>query len=193
MTPDSIKKLASLLTELPSLGPRQATRLAFHIAGMPTQEVVELAKTLAETARLKRCLLCFRIDSLEKGLCTICANPRRDQGVVAVVEKETDAITLEKTKAFKGRYFVLGDLPKDGALSANQRNRLTALKEGPEIKELILAFSPTTYGDLGASIVADHLRGVAQKITRLARGIPTGAEIEFADEQTLESAIKNRN
>lgn len=193
MTPESIKKLSSLLAELPSLGPRQAARIAFHIAGMPTSEVVELAKTIAETARLKRCLLCFRIDALEKGLCPICANPRRDQSIVAVVEKETDAITIEKTKAFKGRYFVLGELPKDGVFSATQKNRLLALKEGPAIDELIIAFSPTTYGDLSASLVSDYLRTIAKKITRLARGIPTGAEIEFADEETLGSALKNRN
>lgn len=246
MTPEQIKKLAALLSKLPSLGPRQATRLAFHIAGMPTTEVVDLAKTIAETAKLKRCTQCFRIDTLESGgpgrgggfddlgsspaasrsqansaipngsgefvrqdaaqktgrgtksdsrgqaLCTICSNPRRDQTVVAVVEKETDVLTLEKTRAFKGRYLVLGDLPKDGVLNAEHKRRLATLK-GVALSEVIIAFSPTTYGDLNASVVSDVLKGSSQKITRLARGIPTGGEIEFADEDTLSAALKNRN
>ncbi len=193
MTPEAIKKLAALLAQLPSLGPRQATRLAFHIAGMQTAEVAELAKTIAETAKLKRCTQCFRIDALESGKCTICANPRREQNLVAIVEKETDVLTLEKTKAFKGRYLVLGDLPKDGILSGEQKRRLANLHGSGTLAEVVIAFSPTTYGDLNASIVSNALRGATQKITRLARGIPTGGEIEFADEDTLSAALKNRN
>lgn len=193
MTPESIKKLATLLSNLPSLGPRQATRLAFHIAGMPEAEVTELARVLEETARLKRCIQCFRIDALENGLCAICANPRREQSIVAIVEKETDVLTIEKTKAFKGRYLVLGDLPKDGILTNNHKQRLSVIKEGSPLTEIIICFASTTYGDMGASIVADQLKHVCKNITRLARGIPTGGEIEFADEQTLESAIRNRN
>jgi recombination protein RecR len=192
MTPESIQKLAQLLAELPSLGPRQATRLAFHIAGMPADEVTELAHVLEETAHLKRCIQCFRIDALEKGLCTICNNPRREQDTVAIVEKETDVLTLEKTKAFKGRYLVIGDLPKDGILNNQHKQRLSVIKDGAPLSEIVICFASTTYGDMGASIVADQLKNVCKKITRLARGIPTGGEIEFADEQTLESAIRNR-
>ncbi len=199
MTPDSIKKLVALLSQLPSLGPRQATRVAFHIAGMPTSEVTELARVINETARLKRCTQCFRIDELTTGRCTICANPRRDQASIIIVEKETDVLTLEKTKAIKGRYLVLGDLPKDGVLTTQQRTRLAALKKsiadlpGGIASEIIIGFSPTTYGDLNAEIVAGQIKGITQKISRLGRGIPTGGEIEFADEQTLDAAIKNRN
>ncbi len=193
MVPETIKKLAALLSQLPSLGPRQATRLAFHIAGMPAVEAQELAKTIAEMAILKRCTQCFRIDTLESGKCTICTNPRRDQTIVAIVEKETDVLTIEKTKAFKGRYLVLGDLPKDGILTADHKRRLAVLKDSTLLKEVIIGFSPTTYGDLNAEVVAGQLKGVSEKITRLARGIPTGGEIEFADEDTLSAALKNRN
>jgi recombination protein RecR len=193
MTPEAIKKLAALLSELPSLGPRQATRLAFHIASMPTTDSQELARTIQEMAKLKRCVQCFRIDTLDKGLCTICVNPRRDQTIVAVVEKETDVLTLEKSRAFKGRYLVMGDLPKDGILNTDHKRRLATLKAAQNLAEIIIAFSPTTYGDLNAEVVADALKDAAPKITRLARGIPTGGEIEFADEDTLSAALKNRN
>jgi recombination protein RecR len=191
MIPETIKKLAQLLSALPSLGPRQATRLAFHIAGMPTADSQELAKTIQEMAKLKRCVQCFRIDTLDKGLCTICVNPRRDQTIVAIVEKETDVLTLEKSRAFKGRYLVMGDLPKDGILNTDHKRRLATLKT-VQLAEIIIAFSPTTYGDLNAEVIADALKDAAPKITRLARGIPTGGEIEFADEQTLDAAIRNR-
>lgn len=199
MTPDSIKKLAAMLSELPSLGPRQATRLAFYIAGQDKRTIEDLVATLEAVAKIKRCTRCFILDELTGGLCTICSNPRRNQALIALVEKETDVHTLEKTKAFNGRYLVLGAFSKDGILDAGHKQRLQTLKHSiedlPEGKaqEIILAFSPTTYGDVNASVVTGQLKGLAEKITRLARGIPTGGEIEFADEDTLGAALRNRN
>lgn len=192
MTPDAIRKLASLLSQLPSLGPRQATRLAFHIASLPKEDALNLSEAARAVARLETCKNCFALS--ESGeLCNICSDKRRDQTTVALVEKETDLLTLEKTKKYTGRYFIIGDLPKDGILNAEHKRRLERLKKSGPFTEIILALSPTTYGDLNASILQQDLRGLAQKITRLGRGIPTGGEIEFSDEQTLESALKNRN
>jgi recombination protein RecR len=199
MTPDSIKKLAILLAELPSLGPRQATRLAFHIAGLDSSAVHELTQTLEEVSKIKRCIRCFMLDSLKDSLCAICSNPKRNQSLVAIVEKETDAHTLEKSHAFNGRYLVLSLLPKDGILEPHHRQRLQALTHFIEnlpsgkAEEIILALSPTTHGDVNASVIADALQGKANKISRLGRGIPTGGEIEFADEETLSFALKNRS
>lgn len=199
MTPDAIKKLAMLLGELPSLGPRQATRLAFHIAGQDSRATETLIETLQAVIRIKRCTRCFVLDELTSGLCSICSNPKRAQGNIAIVEKETDVHTLEKAKVFTGRYLVLGELSKDGVLTHQQRQRLQALTHaiadlpGGISDEILLALSPTTYGDVNASVIADALRGTAKKITRLGRGIPTGGEIEFADEDTLGAAIKNRS
>ncbi len=199
MTPDAIKKLASLLAELPSLGPRQATRLAFHIAGQDTRAIEAIIETLQAVVRIKRCTRCFMLDELASGLCSICSNQKRSQSSIAIVEKETDVHTLERTKIFTGRYLVLGELSKDGVLTHHQRQRLQALKHaiadlpGGICDEILLALSPTTYGDVNASVIADALRGAAKTITRLARGIPTGGEIEFADEDTLSSALKNRS
>ncbi len=195
MTPESIKQLAKLLSQLPSLGPRQATRLAFHIASLPKEDAVALSEAARAVARLTTCTNCFSLS--ESGdLCYICSDKRRDQTMVAVVEKETDMMTLEKTRKYTGRYLIIGDLPKDGILTAGHRKRLQYLKKSAPaggFSEIILALSPTTYGDLNASILAQELRTTAQKITRLGRGIPTGGEIEFADEDTLENALKNRN
>ena len=196
MTPEAIKRLAELLSKLPSLGPRQATRLSFYLAGLSKDEVTELADAVQAVASIKRCINCFSLSAQKDSLCEICSNPRRDESIVAIVEKETDMQTLEKTKALNGRYLILGQLPKDGILSSDQKRRLERLKTlAPkgQYEEVIIALSPTTYGDLNASLINHELRTIAKKITRLGRGIPTGAEIEFADEETLQGALKNRS
>ena len=199
MTPDAIRKLATLLSELPSLGPRQATRLAFYIAGLDQQTVEALTETLKEVAKIKRCTRCFMLDELSGGLCTICSSGRRNQALVAIVEKETDVHTLEKSRAFNGRYLVMGELPKDGILNAQHKQRLQTLKHSIEglpqqkAEEIIIALSPTTHGDVNAGVIASAVNNLAQRVTRLARGIPTGGEIEFADEDTLGAALKNRS
>ena len=115
-----------------------------------------------------------------------------------IVEKETDLISIEKTKKFNGRYFVLGDLKKNGALDTIQKLRLNSLKiqiknGGGTAKEIILAINPTSIGDLNAELITRELNDCAQKTTRLGRGLPTGGEIEFADEDTLGSAIEKRS
>lgn len=193
MTPEAIKKLAHLLSQLPSLGPRQAMRLAFHIASLPKDDVLALSEATRAAARIKLCKNCFSLSAEDSDICAICSDRRRDQTVVAIVEKETDRLTLEKTGKYTGRYAVLGDLPKDGILTAEHKRRLSHLKKSGSFSEIILALSPTTYGDLNASILQQELKDNAEKITRLGRGIPTGGEIEFADEETLENALKNRS
>ena len=118
---------------------------------------------------------------------------------IAVVEKATDLLSLEKTKKFKGRYLVLGDLKKTGVLASEQKLRLGALKTfiealpGKKATEIILAINPTAYGDLNASMLKTELEPHARRFSRLARGIPTGGEIEFADEETLSGALEGRN
>lgn len=196
MIPESIKKFAEILSELPSIGPRQALRLAFRLAG----EKKELAEKIAEAATglfsLKPCENCFfPCENADNGLCPICKDRVRDKTVVAVLERETDLISLEKTKKFTGKYLVIGESKKPGLLSNEQKNRLSRLKKSGkdnEIAEIIIAVNPTTYGDLIASFIAEEIRPYTGKITRLGRGLPTGAEIEFADEETLGYAIANR-
>ncbi len=196
MTPDPIKQLAAALAELPSIGPRQALRLAFHLVSGGGQELKDLSLALLKAGSLATCPQCFFITNDADGICSICADKNRDQTMVAIVEKETDLITLERAKSFTGTYLVLGQLRSDGVLESRHKNRLQTLKKRFAVapaKEIILALSPTTYGDVQASVISQELKGVAEKITRLGRGIPTGGEIEFSDEATLSDALKNRN
>ena len=189
MLPEPIKKFVDSFARLPGIGPRQATRLAYYIASLGKGEVAEISKSLNGLGELSGCRICF-LTTPNKDLCSICADPNRRQDLVAVVEKETDLLSLEKTKKFDGRYLVLGDLKKDGVLNELQKLRLHTIKNADEV---ILAISPTTYGDLNSTIITQELKNSAKLITRLGRGIPTGGEIEFADEETLSGALDNRH
>lgn len=206
MLPDPIKKFVVVFSKLPSIGPRQATRLAFYIAGLGKAKINEIADAIAGLSTLTFCERCFRtFTPLAAGhlgtgtLCSICADPTRLKNLIAIVERETDILSLEKTRKFNGWYLLIGELHKSGELEPEQKNRLANLKTfikkestGPA-EEIILAINPTVYGDLNASLLKKELEEYAKKITRLGRGIPTGGEIEFADEDTLGQAIEKRN
>lgn len=206
MIPEPIENFADVFSKLPSIGPRQATRLAFYIANLGKEKIKELSQTIAELSELTACARCFRTftphsarqtDSVK--LCSICSDPMRTKNLIAIVEKETDILSLEKTKKFNGRYLLLGKLHRTGELEPEQKLRLSSLKNfiKKELKnkaeEIILAVNPTVYGDLNASFLKKELEEYADKITRLGRGIPTGGEIEFADEDTLSSALERRS
>lgn len=198
MIPRPIKDLVDLLTSLPSMGPRQATRLAFHISNMGRAKAAEFAGAMMGLAKIRPCAECFFIHEEDAELCKICANPGRRKDMIAVVEKETDLISLEKPKKFMGRYLVLGELKRGAVLSDAQKIKLQHLKtmlvkNGGPAEEILIATNPTTYGDLAASAIEEHLKESTKKITRLGRGIPTGGEIEFADEETLGKALDNRS
>lgn len=199
MLPQPVKKFIDVFSELPGIGPRQATRLAFKLVGGGKNKIEELAKTIHELRNLKICANCFFIHSNAENLCDICKNSNRKKEIIMIVEKETDLISLERPKKFNGRYLILGELTKNGILESGQKLRLNNLKNfinkelAGSAEEIIIATNPTTYGDLNASIIARELNGFAKKITRLGRGIPTGGEIEFTDEETLSSALERRN
>lgn len=194
MIPDSIRRFIEIFSTLPSIGPRQATRLAFFLISLGKGSLAEISGVVNGLKELDRCPNCFFVCNSK---CLICSDKNRRQDIVAVIEKETDLISLEKTKKYNGIYLVLGELDKSGVLNPEQKMKLNYLKSRPQsgwlISEIILAINPTTYGDLNASVIAKELSGVTKKITRLGRGIPTGGEIEFADEDTLGGALDNRN
>lgn len=198
-TPEGIKKLAAAFAKLPSIGPRQALRLAFYLAESNKELLREISAAGTILNGAKICRHCFFVHENKDELCSICSNPARAQNIIAVVEKATDLLSLERTKKFTGRYLVLGDLKKTGVLDPEQKLRLDTLKEfinkefNGQSEEIILAISPTAYGDLNASMLLTELQPFAKKISRLGRGIPTGGEIEFADEETLKSALAGRN
>src|SRR3989338_2535651 len=219
MLPDPIKNFVDVFSKLPSIGPRQATRLAFYLSNLGKNKLKEISDVARGLADLTTCAQCFRTHVGRGKLCSICSDPTRNQKLIAIVEKETDLISLEKTKKFNGRYLVIGELQKTGDLEPEQKLRLSALKNtikkglggqpasakasadakaladksADKADEIILAVNPTIYGDLGASILKKEGEGGAKKIPRLGRCIPTGGEIEFADEETLGSAIDKRS
>lgn len=192
MIPQPIKKFVEIIAKLPAIGPRQAIRTAFYLIRAGKDEIKELADAIYGLQKLKPCSQCFFVHENQDSLCPICSDKSRNKDVIAVVEKETDLLSLEQTGKFNGRYFIIGNLRKNGELDAEQKLRLKALK-ALKPKEIILAINPTAYGDAAAFFLQQELKNDAEKITRLGRGIPTGGEIEFADEETLGSALENRN
>lgn len=199
LTPDAVKTFIERAAALPSIGPRQATRLAFHLVGRGKNSIRALAEALHDLERVKVCSRCYFMHDNAGLLCSICADPARERATIAVVEKETELISLERTGRFRGRYLVVGELAKTGVLDTETMLRLKTLahwikKElGGKANEIILALSPTTAGDLNADRIAKELAPHAERITRLGRGIPTGGEIEFADEETLAGALEKRS
>lgn len=197
--PEPVKNLIEELSELPSIGPRQAHRLAFYLINRGSGSMQNLAESLIQLSKIKLCERCFFIHQNSDSLCDICRDPKRNPGLIMLVEKETDLISLENTKRFVGRYFILGSIPKVGILEDWQKLRIQNLKTfiqkelGGKAEELILAFNPTSIGDFNAGLISKEFSGLTYKISRLGRGLPTGGEIEFADDDTLGSALERRS
>jgi recombination protein RecR len=193
--PSSLRRLIKELASIPSIGPRQATRVAFYLASEERSLAEAISVGLYKLKDIKNCAQCFFIfepEDKQETLCEICRNPKREADTVMIVEKPTDLISLENTGKFKGIYLILGDLPKTGVLEPWQKERLAALKKKVR-KEVILALNPTSLGDFHASLITKELSDAAKKISRLGRGLPTGGEIEFADDETLGSALEGRD
>ena len=215
--PDSIRALVDALAELPSIGPRQAIRLVFYLIGLGSNNIQNLSRSIDELKKIKICERCFFIHQNPDSLCDICRNPARKQDVIMIVEKETDLLSIENMSKFNGRYFILGTISKTGLLDDRQKLRLQNLKTfiansansthtpdtndtahltnaaTGQAEEIILGFNPTSSGDFNASLIEKELKPLAKKITRLGRGLPTGGEIEFADDETLGSALEGRS
>lgn len=209
--PEAVRRLSDELAELPGIGPRQAVRLAFHIISLGKNQIKNISETFDNLAKIKLCEQCFFVHENAGSLCNICKDKNRRQDIIMIVEKETDLISLENTGKFSGRYLVLGTMPKTGMLEEWQKLRLQNLKSFIEKKlkneqappsreatagkaeEIILAFNPTSSGDFHASLLSKELSPFTKKISRLGRGLPTGGEVEFADDETLGSALEKRS
>ncbi len=196
--PSSIQRLADLLSELPSIGPRQAIRLVFHLKSRGERGLSGLLRELENLKSLKTCERCFFLHENEDILCDICADPKRDSSPILILEKETDLLSVENTGKFRGRYFILGTIPKTGLLEDWQKARLQSLRGyiqkelNGQAGEIILGLNATSSGDFHAGLLLNELSPLAKKISRLGRGLPTGGEIEFADDETLASALERR-
>jgi recombination protein RecR len=196
MYPKVFKKLIDKFSSLPSVGPKMAERLVLYLFKQDTEKLKEFAASLEDLKNLKQCQKCFNI--AEDDLCEICKNPSRDRKKICVVEEPLDIISIEKTSAFKGLYHVLGGViflgGKNNPLKIDELLQRINPPFGEEkIEEVILATNPTTEGDATALYLKSKLKSFPDiKITRLARGLSTGGDIEYADEITLGSAILNR-
>jgi len=200
MYPKTIQKLINLFSKFPTVGPRTAARFVFYLLRFKKEELEELTSSLKELReKTKICQFCFKAFEGEGELCEICRDKERDKSLLSVVEKEQDLASLEKTKKYKGRYFILGGLVSALKKEENKELRTKELLERvkkQEVKEIILAINPTTEGEATCLYLERLLKpfGAAQgkKISRLGRGLPVGAELEYADDETLGAAFEGR-
>jgi recombination protein RecR len=189
-----LERLIQLLARLPGLGPRSARRAALHLLRKREALMLPLADAIAEAAaKVRPCTRCGNLDTAEP--CAICADPRRDGGLICVVEQVGDLWALERTGSYRGRYHVLG-----GTLSAldgigpDQLNVEGLLRRAadPAVREIILATGATVDGQTTAHYLIDRLSGSAVTVTRLAHGVPVGGELDYLDDGTLTAALKAR-
>ncbi len=190
----TLVRLIGELVRLPGIGPKTAQRLTFHLLKATKEEAVALAQAIIELKdRIQSCAVCYNIS--EGDQCPICADPTRDGSALCVVEEANDLWAIEKTTSFKGRYHVLG-----GSLSPLEGRgpeQLTAKAllrrlEGGEVKEVILATNPNVEGEATAMYISRLLKPLGVRATRIARGLPMGSDIEYADEVTLSRALEGR-
>jgi len=193
--PDAVEALIEELTRLPGIGRKTAQRLVFHLLKHREEAPVRLAQVLENVAT--EVTFCPRCNNLAEGgrLCKICENPRRSGSVICVVETPTDVLAIERTGAFSGTYHVLGGSinPLEGVDPEDLSiDTLLSRIEEEAVEELILANNATLDGDTTALYLARLVQSRGVKITRLARGIPMGGDLEFSDEHTISRALQAR-
>ena len=207
---DSIKKLIELFSKFPTVGPRTAGRFVFYLMKLPKEKIDEFLNVVAELKnKIKFCAFCFNPFEdqsnlpAQAGLCPICQNPLRNKQLLCVVEKETDLISIENTKKYNGLYFILGGtvatMRKSDMDNLRIKELLNRVKESKKLTEIIIATNPTPEGKITSILIQRALKEIPQsptlpafKITHLAQGLPVGGELEYADEETLESALEGR-
>jgi recombination protein RecR len=189
-----VERLISELSKLPSIGPRSAQRIAFHIIRGRREDALGLAEALKEVKeRIKPCRRCFNLTEAEE--CEICRDARRDRSAICVVEDPYDIGPIERTNEYRGLYHVLGGAlsPLDGIEPEDLRiAELLTRIEKEEIKELVIATNPNTTGEATAMFIAQEIRDLPVRVTALASGLPVGGDLEYADEVTLGRAFAGR-
>jgi recombination protein RecR len=193
--PKSIAVLIEQFQKFPSVGPKSAQRMAFYLLRMPKNDVENFAKAIIEAKEnTKTCEVCFNISSTSP--CEICSSLHRDKSTICVVAESKDLIAIEKTNEYKGLYHVLQGLisPLDGIGAEDIRikellNRLTDEK----IKEVILAISPSVEGEATSLYLTKLIKPFGIKVSRIAFGLPVGADLEYADEITIAKALEGRH
>ena len=196
LLPEPVQKLIDALSRLPGIGPKTASRLAFFLLRAPDDLSLELAQSLQELkTSIVYCQRCFNITTSGRLECEICASPERDGRLLCVVEEPLDVLALERTSGFHGRYHVLGGVlsPIQGIGPDDLKIReLVGRARAEEIKEIILATNPSIEGDATAMYLHQQLEPLGVRVTRLARGLPVGGDLEYADPNTLLRALAGR-
>lgn len=194
--PAPIQDLILALERLPGIGPKTASRLAFYLLRSPEEISTQLANALnALKTATGMCKMCFNITLAGQELCEVCANPKREDGTLCVVEEPLDVLVIERTEAFHGRYHVLHGVisPIEGVSPDDLKIRpLVERVRSGSIREVILATNPSMEGDATALYVRQQLAPFVPRITRLARGLPVGGDLEYADQNTLLRALAGR-
>ncbi|MBC3899178.1 recombination mediator RecR [Acetobacterium malicum] len=193
--PKTLERLVLELGKLPGIGEKSAQRLAFHIINLSDEEISSLSEALISAkAKIVLCQKCFTIT--DKEICDICENPKRDQETICVVQNSRDIFAIEKTREYNGLYHVLHGAisPLDGIGPQDIKARELLLRIGEsDIKEVIMATNATVEGEATAMYLGNLISPLGVKVTRLAKGIPIGADLEYTDEITLIKAFEGRN
>lgn len=196
--PKSVERVIELFSKLPGIGPKSAARMAYHFLRTPYKEASKLANSLLEMdEKVKFCKECFNVS--ETDICSLCNSPLRDKLKICVVEEALDVVAFEKSGVFNGIYFVIGGVisPAEGIGADELRfNELKTKVEKSESCEIIVATNPSLEGEATANYIYDMLKNEIEEnkviVTRLAMGLPTGADLEYADQLTLRRALEGR-
>ncbi len=192
-TSEALQQLIEEFAHLPGIGRKTAQRLALFILKQDREDVAKMARALVNVKdRIGYCSICWNITEVNP--CPICSSPKRDQSLICVVEEPNDVIALEKTNEFKGLYHVLGGSlsPLDGVGPEEIKVRELLPRITPDVTEVILALNPNVEGEATTLYLTKLLKPLCPRITRIARGLPVGGDLEFADEATLSRALEGR-
>lgn len=189
----SVERLIGELSRLPGIGRKTAQRLTFWILKMKKQDAERLAKTILEVKeKVIRCSICSNITETDP--CHVCSDPKRDRSIICVVEEANDILALEKSGAYRGLYHVLQGVlsPLDGVGPDQLRFKELVSRLKDDIKEVIIATNPNVEGEATAVYISRLIKPSNIKVTRIARGLPIGSDIEYADQNTLSKALQGR-
>ena len=192
-TAESIEHLAEQFAQLPGIGRKTAHRLALYVLKLSRDEVVTLAKALVDVKdKVRYCSICSNITETDP--CGVCSNSKRDRSSICVVEEPNDVLAIEKTNEFRGLYHVLGGAlsPLDGIGPEDLRIKELLQRMASNVEEVILALNPNVEGEATTLYLSKLLKPLNIKVTRIARGLPVGSDLEFADEATLTRALEGR-
>jgi recombination protein RecR len=195
--PKPVSRLIEQFQRLPGVGPKTASRLAYHLLRVPEDQAQSLGQALLELrAQTRFCSICFNITDAAVDPCAVCRDERRDGSILCVVEAPLDVLALERAQGFKGRYHVLHGAisPVEGIGPENLKiAELVARVRAGGVQEVILATNPSMEGEATAMYIHRQLQGLPVRVTRLARGLPVGGDLEYADETTLSKALEGRS